>query len=48
MFSPKGVVPKKVAGMYELDSTTSADAQIDALTKQVELLVKLQTYWVIQ
>ncbi|XP_022872211.1 uncharacterized protein LOC111391272 [Olea europaea var. sylvestris] len=44
MFSSERVVPPKATGMYELDSTTSTNAQITALTKQVELLVKLQTH----
>ncbi|XP_022852885.1 uncharacterized protein LOC111374444 [Olea europaea var. sylvestris] len=44
MFSSERVVPPKVGGMYELDSTTSTNAQIAALTKQVELLVNLQTH----
>ncbi|XP_022897561.1 uncharacterized protein LOC111411243 [Olea europaea var. sylvestris] len=44
MFSSERVVPPKAGGMYELDSTTSTNAQIVALTKQVELLVKLQTH----
>ncbi|XP_022883745.1 uncharacterized protein LOC111400569 [Olea europaea var. sylvestris] len=44
MFSSERVIPPKAAGMYELDSTTSTNAQITALTKQIELLVKLQTH----
>ncbi|XP_022877019.1 uncharacterized protein LOC111395266 [Olea europaea var. sylvestris] len=44
MFSSERVVPLKTGGMYELDSTTSTNAQIAALTKQVELLVKLQSH----
>ncbi|XP_022858826.1 uncharacterized protein LOC111379639 [Olea europaea var. sylvestris] len=44
MLSSKREVPPKVAGMYELDSMISTNAQIAALTKQVELLVKLQTH----
>ncbi|XP_022860904.1 uncharacterized protein LOC111381360 [Olea europaea var. sylvestris] len=44
MFSSERVVPPKAAGMCELDSTTSTNARIAALTKQVELLVKLQTH----
>ncbi|XP_022859554.1 uncharacterized protein LOC111380275 [Olea europaea var. sylvestris] len=43
MFSSKRVVPPKTGRMYELDSTTATNAQIVALTKQVELLVKSQT-----
>ncbi|XP_022865504.1 uncharacterized protein LOC111385354 [Olea europaea var. sylvestris] len=43
MFSSERVVPPKVAGIYELDSIASTNAQIAALTKQVELLVKSQT-----
>jgi hypothetical protein len=44
MFLSERVAPPKTGGMYELDSTTSTNAQIAALTKQVELLVKLQTH----
>ncbi|XP_022864447.1 uncharacterized protein LOC111384405 [Olea europaea var. sylvestris] len=42
MFSSKRVVPPKVAKIYELDSTTSTNAQKVALIKEVELLVKSQ------
>ncbi|XP_022849795.1 uncharacterized protein LOC111371859 [Olea europaea var. sylvestris] len=44
MFSLERMVPPKAPGMYELDSTTSTNAEIATLTKQVELLVKLQTH----
>ncbi|XP_022855423.1 uncharacterized protein LOC111376682 [Olea europaea var. sylvestris] len=44
MFSSERMGPLKTGGMYELDRTTSTNAQIAALTKQVELLVKLQTH----
>ncbi|XP_022889337.1 uncharacterized protein LOC111404820 [Olea europaea var. sylvestris] len=43
MFSSERVVPPKAAGIYELDSKASTNAQIATLTKQVELLVKSQT-----
>ncbi|XP_022867235.1 uncharacterized protein LOC111386964 [Olea europaea var. sylvestris] len=43
MFSSERVVPPKAVGIYKLDSTASTNAQIAALTKQVELLVKSQT-----
>ncbi|XP_022873169.1 uncharacterized protein LOC111392139 [Olea europaea var. sylvestris] len=43
MFSSERVVPPKTAGIYEVDSSASTNAQIAALTKQVELLVKSQT-----
>ncbi|XP_022889150.1 uncharacterized protein LOC111404596 [Olea europaea var. sylvestris] len=44
MFSSERAVQPKAARMCELDSTTSTNAQIAALTKQVELLGKLQTH----
>ncbi|XP_022891639.1 uncharacterized protein LOC111406445 [Olea europaea var. sylvestris] len=37
MFSSERVVPPKIAGMYELESTTSTNAQIAALTKQASI-----------
>ncbi|XP_022891637.1 uncharacterized protein LOC111406443 [Olea europaea var. sylvestris] len=43
MFSSERVAPPKTGGMYELDSAAATNAQIVALTKQVELLVKSQT-----
>ncbi|XP_022863171.1 uncharacterized protein LOC111383320 [Olea europaea var. sylvestris] len=43
MFSSERVVLPKAAGIYELDSTASTNAQIAALTKHGELLVKSQT-----
>jgi hypothetical protein len=43
MFSSERVVPPRAPGMYEMDNTASTNAQIAALTKQVELLVKSQT-----
>ncbi|XP_022883279.1 uncharacterized protein LOC111400015 [Olea europaea var. sylvestris] len=43
MFSSKRVAPPKIGGMYELDSAAATNAQIVALTKQMELLVKSQT-----
>ncbi|XP_022852768.1 uncharacterized protein LOC111374346 [Olea europaea var. sylvestris] len=44
MFSLERVIPPKASGLCELDITTSTNAQIATLTKQVELLVKLQTH----
>lgn len=38
------MVPPKAVGTCKLDSTTSTNVQIAVLTKQVELLVKLQTH----
>ncbi|XP_022874210.1 uncharacterized protein LOC111393039 [Olea europaea var. sylvestris] len=43
MFSSERVAPPKTGRMYKLDSTASTNAQIVALTKQVDLLVKSQT-----
>ncbi|XP_022893731.1 uncharacterized protein LOC111408160 [Olea europaea var. sylvestris] len=43
LMTPKSSTPK-AAGMYELDGTTSINAQIATLTKRVELFVKLQTH----
>lgn len=43
IFSSERVVLWKIARIYKLDSTASTNTQIAALTKEVELFVKLQT-----
>ncbi|KAL2480104.1 Uncharacterized protein Adt_33070 [Abeliophyllum distichum] len=43
MFSSDRATPKKVAGIHEIDSVSATNAQLAALIKQVELLVRTQT-----
>ncbi|KAL2526598.1 Uncharacterized protein Adt_11652 [Abeliophyllum distichum] len=43
MFLSDRSTPKKVAGIHEIDGLAATNAQLAALTKQVELLVKTQT-----
>lgn len=43
MFPSERVAPPRAPGVYEVDHPTSTNAQIAALTKQVELLVKART-----
>ncbi|KAL2462345.1 Uncharacterized protein Adt_45765 [Abeliophyllum distichum] len=42
MFSSYHTTPRKVAGIHDLNSQSATDAQLAALTKQVELLVRTQ------
>ncbi|KAL2541659.1 DNA-directed DNA polymerase [Abeliophyllum distichum] len=42
MFSSDRATPKKLAGIHEIDGVSATNAQLAALTKQVELLVRTQ------
>ncbi|KAL2471240.1 Uncharacterized protein Adt_39376 [Abeliophyllum distichum] len=43
IFSSDRTIPRKVAGIHEIDSQSATNAQLVALTKQVELLDRTQT-----
>ncbi|KAL2518317.1 Uncharacterized protein Adt_14564 [Abeliophyllum distichum] len=42
MFSSDRTIPRKVAGIHEIDGLSATNAQLATLTKQVELLVRTQ------